>query len=134
MSEATSLSEQSRAVVEAMFEAGKKGDVERVVSYLSDDVQIIEPLFLPFGKTYHGKDGFFALAQILPNYLDLSAITVHYTIADGERVAACVGIPDVATGELTRFIEQFTVKDGKIVENRLFYHAAAGLVAKPEAV
>ncbi|MGW0832686.1 nuclear transport factor 2 family protein [Streptomyces prunicolor] len=134
MSDATSQTEQSRAVVEAMFEAGKKGDVERVVSYLSDDVQIIEPLFLPFGKTYHGKDGFFDLAQILPNYLDLSAITVHYTIADGDRVAACVGIPDVATGELTRFIEQFTVKDGKIVENRLFYHDAAGLVAKPEAV
>jgi hypothetical protein len=58
---------------------------------------------------------------------------VHYTIADGDRVAACVGITDVATGELTHFIEQFTIKDGKIVENRLFYHDAGwSLVDKPE--
>ncbi|WP_329319951.1 nuclear transport factor 2 family protein [Streptomyces sp. NBC_01262] len=132
MSTATSLTEQNRAIVEAMFEAGKKGDVEGVVSYLSDDVKIIEPLFLPFGKVYQGKDGFFGLAQILPDYLDLSSITVHYTIADGDRVAACVGIPDATTGELTHFIEQFTIKDGKIVENRLFYNDAGTLVGQPK--
>ncbi|MDX3107617.1 nuclear transport factor 2 family protein [Nonomuraea angiospora] len=134
MSAATSLTEQNRAIVEAMFEAGKRGDVEGVVSFLSDDVQINEPLFLPFGKIYHGKEGFFGLAQILPNYLDLAAITVHYTIADGDRVAACVGIPDVKTGELTHFIEQFTIKDGKIVENRLFYSNAGSMVDQPKVV
>ncbi|MFI6266629.1 nuclear transport factor 2 family protein [Micromonospora sp. NPDC051006] len=134
MSTPTSLTEQNRAVVEAMFEAANNGDVDRVVSYLSDDVTVIEPRFLPFGKAYHGKNEFFGLAQVLPNYLDLSAITVHYTIADGDRVAACVGIPDVTTGELTHFIEQFTVKDGKIVENRLFYHDAGTLVDKPKVV
>jgi ketosteroid isomerase-like protein len=101
---------------------------------LSDDVTVIEPAFLPFGKAYHGKDGFFALAQILPDYLDLSSITLHYTIADGDRVAACVGIPDVTTGELTHFIEQFTVKDGKIVENRLFYHNPGSLIDRPKTV
>ncbi|WP_371780784.1 nuclear transport factor 2 family protein [Streptosporangium subroseum] len=90
--------------------------------------------FLPFGKAYHGKDEFLGLAQVLPNYLDVSKITVHYTIADGDRVAACVGITDVATGELTRFIEQFTIRDGKIVENRLFYHDAGTLVDQPKVV
>ena len=70
----------------------------------------------------------------MPNYLDVSSITVHYTIADGDRVAACVGITDVATGELTQFIEQFTIKDGKIVENRLFYHDAGTLIDKPKVV
>jgi ketosteroid isomerase-like protein len=134
MSTPTSPTEQNRAVVEAMFEAANNGDVDRVVSFLSDDVTVIEPRFLPFGKAYHGKKEFFGLAQVLPNYLDLSSITVHYTIADGDRVAACVGIPDVTTGELTHFIEQFTVKDGKIVENRLFYHDAGTLVDKPKVV
>jgi ketosteroid isomerase-like protein len=132
MSAATSLTERNRAIVEAMFEAANKGDVERVVSYLSDDVTVDEPLFLPFGKVYRGKDEFLGLAQVLPDYLDVSAITLHYTIADGDRVAACVGIPDVTTGELTRFIEQFTIKDGKIVENRLFYNNAGTLVGKPK--
>jgi ketosteroid isomerase-like protein len=132
MSAATSLTEQNRAVVEGMFAAANKGDFEGVLSHLSDDIEVIEPLFLPFGKTYRGREGFLALAQVLPNYLDVSSITLHYTIADGDRVAACVGITDVRTGELTRFIEQFTVKDGKIVENRLFYHDAASMVDRPK--
>jgi ketosteroid isomerase-like protein len=134
MSAATSLTEQNRAVVEAMFAAANSGDIDGVFSYLSDDVTIIEPMFMPFGKTYHGKDEFLGLAQVLPNYLDVSSITVHYTIADGDRVAACVGITDVATGELTHFIEQFTIKDGKIVENRVFYNNAGSLVDKPKVV
>jgi ketosteroid isomerase-like protein len=134
MSTATSLTEQNRAIVEAMFAAANNGDVEGVFSYLSDDVTVIEPLFMPFGKTYHGKDEFFGLAQVLPNYLDVSSITVHHTIADSDRVAACVGIEDVATGELTQFIELFTINDGKIVENRVFYHDAGSLIGMPKVV
>ena len=134
MSTATSLTEQNRAIVEAMFAAANSGDIDGVFALLSEDVTIIEPLFMPFGKTYHGKDEFLGLAQVLPNYLDVSSITVHYTIADGDRVAACVGITDVATGEPTRFIEQFTIKDGKIVENRVFYHDAGSLIGMPKVV
>ena len=130
----TSLTERNRAVVEAMFAAANSGDIDGVFSLLSDDVTIIEPRFMPFGKAYHGKDEFLGLAQVLPNYLDIASITVHYTIADGDRVAACVGITDVATGELTQFIEQFTIKDGKIVENRVFYHNVGTLIDQPKVV
>ena len=134
MSTPTSLTEQNRAVVLGMFEAANRSDIDGVFSFLSDDVEVIEPLFMPFGKTYHGKEGFLELAQYLPNYLNIAEITVHYTIADGDRVAACVGIADITTGELTRFIEQFTVKDGKIIENRIFYNDAGTLVDKPKVV
>ncbi|MFI6402935.1 hypothetical protein [Streptomyces sp. NPDC050548] len=54
--------------------------------------------------------------------------------ADGDRVAACVGIKDVTTGEPTHFIEQFTLKDGKIVENRVFYHDVGSMLDKPRVV
>ncbi|RSM53322.1 nuclear transport factor 2 family protein [Actinoplanes sp. ATCC 53533] len=134
MSTSTSLTEQNRAIVLGMFAAANNGDIDGVFSFLSDDITIIEPPFMPFGKTYHGKDEFFALAPVLRNYMDVSSITVHYTIADGDRVAACVGIADVATGELTRFIEQFTIKNGKIVENRVFYHDAGTLIDQPKVV
>ena len=130
----TSPTERNRAIVEGMFAAANNGDVEGVFSYLSDEVAVIEPLFMPFGKAYHGKDEFLGLAQVLPNYLDVSSITVHHIIADGDRVAACVGITDVATGELTEFIEQFILKDGKIVENRVFYHDAGSLIDMPKVV
>jgi ketosteroid isomerase-like protein len=134
MSTPTTLTEQNRAIVEALYEAANKGDLEGALSYLSDDVTVDEPLFLPFGKVYRGKDEFAALAPVLQNYLDVASITLHYTIADGDRVAACVGIPDLETGELTRLIELFTIKDGKIIENRLFYNDAGTLVDKPKVV
>ncbi|MEV5528050.1 hypothetical protein [Streptomyces prunicolor] len=92
MSATTSLTEQNRAIVEGMFAAPNRGDIE------------------------------------------VSSITVHYTIADGDRVAACVGTKDATTGELTHFIEQFTIKDGKIVENRVFYHNVGSMLDKPRVV
>jgi len=135
MSATTSLTEQNRAVVLGMFEAANRSDIEGVFSFLSDDeFTVIEPLFMPFGGTYHGKEGFAELARYLPNYLQINEITVHHTIADGDRVAAVVGIKDVATGELTRFIEHFTIKDGKIIENRVFYNDAGTLVDQPKVV
>jgi len=134
MSAPTSLTEQNRAIVEAMYEATNKGDIERTLSYFSDDVTIDEPLFLPFGKLYRGKDEFIALAPVLQTYLDVASVTLHYIIADGDHVAACVGIPDRETGELTRFIEQFTLKDGKITENQIFYNDAGTLADKPKVV
>ena len=134
MSVPTSLTEQNRAIVEAVYEATNKGDVEGALSLFSDDVTIDEPLFLPFGKLYRGKAEFIALAPVLQNYLDVASIKLHYIIADGDRVAACVGIPDRETGELTRFIEQFTLKDGKITENLIFYNDAGTLVDKPKVV
>ncbi|MEV7284810.1 nuclear transport factor 2 family protein [Streptomyces sp. NPDC093252] len=133
MTAASSLTERNRQVVLAMFAAASSGDMEGVLSYLSEDVVVAEPLFLPFGRVYRGRDEFLALAGELGKYLDLSAITVHYTLADGDRVAACVGVPDLATGKPTHFIEQYTVRDGKIVENRLFYHDAGTLAGRPDA-
>ena len=133
MPTSTSLTEQNRAVVLGMFEAASRSDVEGVFSFLADDVTVIEPQFMPFGKVYHGKEGFLELAQYLPNYFNLPSITVHYTIADGDRVAAFVSMADI-TGEPTRFIEQFTVKDGKIIENRMFYNNAGTLVGEPKVV
>ena len=134
MSAATSLTEQNRAIVEGIYEAANRGDLEGAFAPLSDDFTLDEPLFLPFGKVYHGKAEFAALAPVLQKYLDVAAIQVYYTIADGDRVAACVGIPDRETGKLTRLIEQFTFKDGKIIENRIFYNDAGTLVDKPKVV
>ncbi|MFI6401127.1 hypothetical protein [Streptomyces sp. NPDC050548] len=50
------------------------------------------------------------------------------------QTGACIGIPDVTTGELTHFIEQFTIKDGKVIELGLFYNNAGALVDKPKVV
>ena len=93
-----------------------------------------EPSYLPYGKAYRGKEEFAGLLGMIGQFLDLTKVQVNYTIADGDGVAVCLGIPDVTTGEMTRFIEQPTLRDGQIVEMKLFYYEPQTMLDKPKVV
>ena len=126
-----SLTEKNRAIAEAMYKAGIAQDYEGFMEGLSDDLVIDEPDFLPYRGIYHKKD-FLSLMEKINRFMDLSKITLHYLIADGDRVAACLGIPDTTTGELTHFLEQCTFRDGKIVELKLFYYNPCTMIGQPK--
>ena len=134
MTATLSLTEKNRAVVEELYGCVAAGTPEKIATLLAEDVVVIEPGYLPYGKTYHGLAEFGELFGMIGQFLDLSEVKVHYTIADGDRVAACLGIRDVTTGEWTDFIEQSTVRDGRIVEIKLFYHDAQSMIGKPKVV
>lgn len=124
--------EQNRAAVEAMYAAGCAGDIQRAASFVADDVVIVEPTYLPYGGVYHGKEEFLKIVGIVYDYLDVSKTAVHYTIAEGDRVAACIGIPDQKTGKLTHMIEESTFRDGKIAHIQLFYYDPGTMLEQPK--
>jgi ketosteroid isomerase-like protein len=134
MTATLSLTEKNRAVVEELYAAAGSGSFEKIATLLAEDVVVIEPGYLPYGKTYHGLREFGELFGMIGQFLDLSEVRVNYTIADGDRVAACLAIRDIDTGEWTDFIEQSTLRDGKIVEIKLFYHDAQSMIGKPKVV
>jgi ketosteroid isomerase-like protein len=134
MTAAVSLTEQNRAVVQAMYEAGQAADLEAVASFVADDVVVDEPHYLPFGKVYRGKQEFLGLFEMVSRFLDVSHIQVHYLIADGERVAACLAIPDLNTGKPVSMLEQSTLKDGKITHIKLFYNDPGTMLQQPKCV
>ena len=134
MTTTASLTEQNRAIVQSMYDAGIRGDFEGLMSHLADDVVVDEPLYLPYGKVYNGKAEFVGLFESIGQFLDVSQITLHYLIADGDRVAACLGIPDATTGKLVHLLEQSTVKDGKVVHMQLFYYDMGTMLEKPKVV
>jgi ketosteroid isomerase-like protein len=129
-----SLTEKNRAIVEKLYAAAGSGDLAAIAPLLADDIVVDEPGYLPYGKVYRGKEEFAGLLGLIVQYLDLTKVQVNYTIADGDRVAACLGIPDVTTGEMTHFIEQSTLRDGQIVEMKLFYYDAQSMIGKPKVV
>jgi ketosteroid isomerase-like protein len=133
MTATESLTERNRAVVEKLYACAQSGDLASIAPLLAEDIVVDEPLFLPYGKVYRGAQEFAGLLGLIGQYLDLTRVTVHYTIADGDRVAACLGIPDVTTGEMTHFIEQSTLRDGRIVEMKLFYYDAQSMIDKTRA-
>lgn len=134
MTATVSLTEKNRAIVLELYAAAASGQPERIMGLLTDDIVVDEPSYLPYGKVYNGIEEFAGLFGMIGDYLDLSDIRVNYTIADGDRVAACVSVRDVTSGEYTTFIEQSTVRDGKIAEIRLFYYDPQTMLDKPKVV
>ncbi|GAA5153130.1 nuclear transport factor 2 family protein [Pseudonocardia eucalypti] len=132
MTSATDLTERNRAVVRGLYDAAISGDLPGALEVLADDIVVHEPEFLPYGGVYRGKQEFAELFGKIAQFLDLSRVTVHYYVADGERVIAVLGIPDLGTGELTHFAEQSTVRDGRIAEMRLFYYDPQSMIDAPK--
>jgi hypothetical protein len=134
MTTTESLTEKNRAIVEKLYACASSGDLGGIAPLLADDIVVDEPSYLPYGKVYRGKEEFAGLLGMIGQFLDLTKVQVNYTIADGDRVAACLGIPDVTTGEMTHFIEQSTLRDGQVVEMKLFYYDAQSMIGKPKVV
>ena len=131
MTTTESLTEQNRAVVEAVYAAVKAGDVEGLFARCHDDITVSEPPFLPFGRVYRGKDGFLELFPAINQYLDVARVTVHFLVVDGDRAIGCIGMPDLKSGADTQMLELFTLRDGKIAEIQLFYYDAGTMVPTP---
>jgi len=129
-----SLTEKNRAIVAELYDCIAAGTPEKIATLMAEDVVILEPDYLPYGKTYRGLGEFSELFGAIGQFLDLSEIRVHYLIADGDRVAAALGIRDAESGEWCDMLEQSTLRDGKIVEMKLFYHDAQTMIGKPKVV
>ena len=134
MTTVESPTERNRAIIQAMYDAGRRGDVETLASFIADDVVVDEPRFLPYGKIYKGKQELLQLFQTVAKFLDVSQLQVHYLIADGERVAACLGLPDLTTGQPVSLLEESTLKDGKITHQKLFFNDPGSMLDKPKVV
>ncbi|HEY9415955.1 MAG TPA: nuclear transport factor 2 family protein [Pseudonocardia sp.] len=134
MTTTESVTEKNRAIVEELYGCVAAGTPEKIAVLMAEDVVILEPGYLPFGKTWRGQGEFGELFGAIGQFLDLSEIRVNYLIADGDRVAAALSIRDLENGEWCDLIEQSTLRDGKIVELKLFYHEAQTMIGKPKVV
>jgi uncharacterized protein len=133
MQNALSVTQENRRIVQAMYEAGARGEIERVVAFLDESVVIFEPPYLPYGGIYRGRDGFRHLLGEISKYLDLSKLTVDYLVADHERVFGVLRARDRNGGQEVLLAEQSTLRAGKVIEMRIFYFDAATLVDQKRA-
>lgn len=126
------LSERNKLVVTDMYDAAIGGDLDRLVSHIADEgFALHEPSFLPYGGTYHEKKGMIEAFGKIAQFLETSELRVDHVVADGEYVFGVLRAPDRATGELVLIAEENILRDGKVVEMRVFMHEAQSLTAKP---
>lgn len=129
MSTTANQTEASRRIVEDFYKFVKAGDVAALISLLADEVTIIEPSFLPYGGSHRGIAGFQALFGEVPKLLDVASLKVESIMADGEVATAFLRIRTAKGGDEIQMAERARVRDGKIVEWKIYFHELGSLAA-----
>jgi ketosteroid isomerase-like protein len=105
--------DEALSTVEAYHQAWTGGDVDRALTYVSDDVRC----FAPDEDVTTKGDWHEYLASFVPM---LTGAPEHARMSDGDRVALWY-FPQTAVTKTTLASELFTVREGKIVEIRLAF-------------
>ena len=119
----TNLNSDSLSTVQAYHQAWTGGDVDRALTYVSDDVRCFAP-----DENITTKDDWRAyLTAFVPM---LTGAPEHARMTDQDRVALWY-FPQTAVTTTTLASELFTVRQGQIVEIRLAFDRL-GYVPQPQ--
>jgi len=99
---------------------------------MADDFVLRQAAFLPYGGAY-AKEAFPALAATMSRYIRMADAKLVRVLADGDYVFVVLAVPDARTGDECLQGIQILLRDGKFVENTIFYHNA-GSMAVPNPV
>lgn len=123
----------NQQVIQSIYEMGKTGDFETMLSFMDHDLVIHEADSLPYGGTYHGPEGFRRLITAVFQTFRSFEVEVDGMLSDGDQVIAMLrlklGLKDSDRVFETRVAEYWRLRDGKAIELRPFYWDTAALAA-----
>ena len=131
------MSEESKALVESLFQAFNEGDLERAAATVSDDFELVD---VAAERTLHGPAGCREWLQTFRTALPDARTELLTLLVDGDRVATeHVGrgthtgplagpagtIPPTGRQVELRFGEFFELREGRIARLVAYYDSAA---------
>ncbi|MBB3178783.1 nuclear transport factor 2 family protein [Variovorax sp. Sphag1AA] len=125
------VTEQSKAVVDAYYQAGVQGRLTDFGPYLHPDFTTSAPNYLPWGGTHAGAA--FFRDQVLPNLpgvLDFSRFSYDVLFAEDEKVVALVNFGLTGSDAVITISEHWTVRDGKATSIWVAYFEPQKLLDK----
>lgn len=126
-----SSSEQSKAVVDAYYQAGVKGRLADFAPYLHPDFTTTAPNHLPWGGVHPGAS--FFRDEVLPNLpgvLDFGRFSYDVFFAEHERVVALVNFGLTGSDAMIKISEHWTVRNGKATSIWVAYFEPQALLDK----
>jgi ketosteroid isomerase-like protein len=126
-----SSSEQSKAVVDAYYQAGVKGRLVDFAPYLHPDFTTTAPSYLPRDGVHPGAS--FFRDEVLPNLpdvLDFGRFSYDVFFAENERVVALVNFGLSGSNAMIKISEHRTVKNGKATSIWVAYFEPQALLDK----
>jgi ketosteroid isomerase-like protein len=127
----STISAQSKAVVDAYYQAGVQGRLTDFAPYLHPDFTTTAPNYLPWGGMHLGAA--FFRDQVLPNLpdvLDFSRFSYDVLFAEGEKVIALVNFGLTGSEATITISEHWTVRDGKATSIWVAYFEPQKLLDK----
>lgn len=123
MSSDSSRTEVTRSVIKTMYASSQAGDIDSFLGYLDkDNLVVLEPSFLPYGGEHHGVAGFQSLLAEAGKFIDVATITLESVVADGDIGVVFIRAKTADHGSEVRISERIVVRDGKVVEMRVYFH------------
>jgi ketosteroid isomerase-like protein len=104
-----------------MYAAAAAGDMAVLQEILADDFSVEEPNFLPYGGSHHGREAFVALFAEVSKVIDLTALVLDGLTVEDEFAYARVRVPLVDGSGDAFILEEWRLRDGRVVEARIFW-------------
>ena len=134
MTTTDTATERNRSIVQEMYAAiTERGDIGGFMAHVSDDVVVHEPPYLPYGGDHVGREALLALFRQVAVTFEVATIKLEYLVADGDKVMAVVRAATNPTGETARLVEESTLRDGKVVDIRVYYSETGCLLTPGSA-
>jgi uncharacterized protein len=110
-------------MMESIYTRLTSGDLNGFIDGLSDDVISHQSPLLPYGGVYKGKQAIETMLKekILPLLDGSKTKMIAPLMAADDRVISSWTVQAYRTGEVLRLLEHATIKNGKVVELRVFY-------------
>jgi ketosteroid isomerase-like protein len=133
------MSAANVALIQRFQDSFVAGEMDDVLSLLTDDIVVHEAPSLPYPGDHRGKDGFLNLANAFLEVWDFrSALDLDIMPAGDDRALALVGFDVMAkpTGQPLRLrtAEIYTIRDGKIADLIVHYWDTAAIVEATDGV
>lgn len=118
------MSQDNVRIVQAVYEAGMRGDLPALLEHLDPEVVTYESDALPYAGVYRGHAGFVQLMERIFGLFRLD-LRVDEFVDSGDRVVALVNgqfIPQDGSAPIpVEIAECWTLRGHKIVEVRPYY-------------
>ena len=101
---------------------GQKKQLTDYPGKASDSMVVYEPSSLPFGGIYRGLKAFEQFYPKVREFYDFKQFALQSVYADSDKVFAISNARIAHTENSILLCEQFTFKQGKIIEVRLYFY------------
>lgn len=112
-------------IIQTMAANGIKGNWDIVRPYVADDLVMEMPQGLPYGKTFHGWDGYREGLAVLGFWKDLKFGPHEYAVSDDKVVIVShlqgkIGTTGKPVSQ--PYVAVWQLKDGKVIRITAFYY------------